>query len=45
MRAQKQPLVKNNASNEAYSLSELKEVGEGRGSDTAGDVEASKDGD
>lgn len=35
----------NNVSNEVYSLSELKEVAEGRGSDTAGDVEASKDGD
>ena len=35
----------NNVSNEVYSLSELKEVVEGRGSDTAGGVQASKDGD
>ena len=35
----------NNVSNEAYSLREVKEVVEGRGSDTAGGVQASKDGD
>ena len=34
----------NNVSNEAYSLREVKEVVEGRGSDTAGGVQASKDG-
>ena len=34
----------NNVSNEAYSMREVKEVVEGRGSDTAGGVQASKDG-
>ena len=34
----------NNVSNEAYSMREVKEIVDGRGSDTAGGVQASKDG-